>query len=97
MLYALSPCQLAPGGYGAGDAPPRASEPACASGGSVIWTRHRRRPDLIPAIREWFANAGFEERELISPGPDQYAVGWHQQEGNSQDASLPTPLFTFVR
>ena len=33
----------------------------CRVGSSVIWTRHRREPDLTPKIRRWFAQAGFTE------------------------------------
>ncbi len=33
----------------------------CAASGTVIWTRHRREPDLTPAVRSWFADAGFDE------------------------------------
>jgi hypothetical protein len=33
----------------------------CAEGASVIWTRHRREPDLTPRIRSWFTASGFEE------------------------------------
>jgi hypothetical protein len=33
----------------------------CRVGSSVIWTRHRREPDLTPKIRRWFAQAGFDE------------------------------------
>jgi predicted RNA methylase len=33
----------------------------CAPGGTVIWTRNRREPDLTPAVRSWFADAGFDE------------------------------------
>lgn len=33
----------------------------CARGATVVWTRHREAPDLTPAIRSWFAEAGFEE------------------------------------
>jgi hypothetical protein len=33
----------------------------CAPGASVIWTRHRRPPDLTPWIRARFAAAGFDE------------------------------------
>ena len=29
--------------------------------GTVIWTRHRRPPDLTPQIRAWFAESGFDE------------------------------------
>jgi hypothetical protein len=38
------------------------SAPAlCRLGATVIWTRHRRPPDLTPRIRGWFADGGFEE------------------------------------
>jgi hypothetical protein len=33
----------------------------CAAGATVIWTRHRRPPDLTPQVRAWFAGAGFDE------------------------------------
>lgn len=33
----------------------------CAHGATVIWSRHRRPPDLTVRIREWFAGNGFEE------------------------------------
>ena len=33
----------------------------CAAGATVIWTRHRRPPDLTPRIRAWFAGSGFDE------------------------------------
>ncbi len=33
----------------------------CAAGGTVIWTRHRRPPDLTGQIRSWFTAAGFGE------------------------------------
>ncbi len=38
-----------------------ASASMCRPGGTVIWTRHRREPDLTPQIRNWFAEAGFDE------------------------------------
>ncbi len=38
------------------------SAPAiCRPGATVIWTRHRRPPDLTPQIRSWFATSGFGE------------------------------------
>ena len=40
----------------------------CAPGATVIWTRHRRPPDLTPEIREWFVDAGFDE--VAFEGPD---------------------------
>jgi hypothetical protein len=30
-------------------------------GATVIWTRHRRLPDLTPQIRAWFTESGFDE------------------------------------
>ncbi len=45
-----------------------AAAPAlCAPGATVIWTRHRREPDLTPQIRAWFTGAGFEELAFGSP------------------------------
>lgn len=39
----------------------------CAAGATVIWTRHRRPPDLTPQVREWFIAGGFEEIAFESP------------------------------
>jgi hypothetical protein len=39
----------------------RAAPAMCAPGATVLWTRHRRAPDLTPRIRSWFAEAGFDE------------------------------------
>jgi hypothetical protein len=47
----------------------------CRPGATVIWTRHRREPDLTPAIRSWFAAAGFAEVGFDSAGPGGWAVG----------------------
>ena len=33
----------------------------CRAGATVIWTRHRRPPELTPQIRAWFAAAGFRQ------------------------------------
>ena len=33
----------------------------CRAGATVIWTRHRRPPDLTPQVRAWFAASGFDE------------------------------------
>jgi len=39
----------------------RAAPALCRSGATVIWTRHRRPPDLTSQVRAWFAEGGFEE------------------------------------
>jgi hypothetical protein len=53
----------------------------CAPGANVIWTRHRRPPDLTPAIRDWFGSAGFVEMafELV---PE--VEGWPEPERHRQ-------------
>ncbi|GGL09868.1 hypothetical protein GCM10012284_50750 [Mangrovihabitans endophyticus] len=33
-----------------------------APGATVVWTRTRREPDLTPAVRGWFRDAGFADR-----------------------------------
>ena len=67
----------------------------CATGTLVIWTRHRRPPDLTPAIRNWFDESGFEELHFDSPADQSFAVGTHRLV----DAPLPFTsglrLFTF--
>ena len=69
----------------------------CAAGAIVIWTRHRRPPDLTPTIRQWFAAAGFQERTFDSPGPDAWSVGAHAFHGDPQPLAPDARLFTFIR
>ena len=69
----------------------------CAPGGTVVWTRHRRPPDLTPAIRAWFAAAGFVEQPLEAPDGDQWTVGVHRREAISPAPPLPRRLFAFER
>ncbi len=38
----------------------RAAPALCRTGATVIWTRHRRPPDLTPQVRAWFTESGFE-------------------------------------
>jgi hypothetical protein len=66
----------------------------CAPGGTVVWTRGRREPDLIPQICDWFAAEGFALVGVSEPGTG-WAVGAHQFEGKSRP--LPDQkMFTFV-
>ncbi|MFY9928890.1 MAG: SAM-dependent methyltransferase [Streptosporangiaceae bacterium] len=73
----------------------------CSLGASVIWTRHRRPPDLTPQIREWFTAAGFAEIAFDAPGTGtMVGVGaarlGRAPGGSFQGGSLPDgPLFTF--
>ena len=70
----------------------------CALGATVIWTRHRRPPDLTGPIRAWFASAGFEQVAFDELDSAYLAsVGVHRLAKQSPGA-LPAagqPLFTF--
>jgi hypothetical protein len=67
----------------------------CAREALVIWTRGRRLPDLTPAIRRWFGEAGFEERAFEWPGPDTYSDGMRQLIGEPAPLQSDRRLFTF--
>jgi hypothetical protein len=69
----------------------------CAEGATVVWTRHRRSPDLTPQIRAWFAQAGFSELAFDSPGPDSFSVGVHRLDGPLLSLERGRRLFTFDR
>ena len=68
----------------------------CAAGGFVVWTRHRRVPDLVPEICEWFDGHGFELRRLSAPG-DGFGVGMHQFAGQPQPLATGARMFSFDR
>jgi len=69
----------------------------CNPGASLIWTRHRREPDLTPSVRRWLGEAGWEETALVTGAPTAaFTVG---AAVLTRD---PLPykemrLFTFVR
>ncbi len=68
----------------------------CSTSGRVIWTRHRRAPDLTPSIRRWLSEAGFEELEF-EPVPDgEGSVGVARFLG-VQAPLVDQQLFTFNR
>jgi hypothetical protein len=74
-----------------------AAAPAlCAPGATVIWTRHRREPDLTPRIRAWFTGAGFEELAFGSPeSSPQTGVGAAALRGAGGAVRPDGPLFRF--
>jgi hypothetical protein len=69
----------------------------CTAGGAVIWTRHRRPPDITGEIRSWFAAAGFDEVAFDAPQTATLiSVGVHRLAAAVPDARLPEGrLFTF--
>ena len=67
----------------------------CAPGALVLWTRHRLPPDLTPAIRSWFGEAGFRE-EAFDTSEDRYmSVGAHRLTGEPATLALGQRLFKF--
>lgn len=67
----------------------------CATGGTVFWTRHRRSPDLVPAICDWFAEEGFVPVSVSSPA-DGVGVGVHRFAGEPRPLPPGVTMFEFV-
>jgi hypothetical protein len=66
------------------------------AGTTVIWTRHRRPPDLTPQIRSWFTAAGFAEVAFESPDNEAMTgVGVHRLRAPGGGPLPGGPLFTF--
>ncbi len=68
----------------------------CVPGGQVVWTRHRRPPDLTPAIRADFAAAGFTELGFEAPEGTVMAIGRHRLDGATIPFDPDQVLFEFV-
>jgi hypothetical protein len=74
----------------------RAAPALCAAGATVIWTRHRRAPDLTPRVRAWFAESGFDEVAFDSPDTEARTGVGVGRLGVAPPAALPDgPLFAF--
>jgi hypothetical protein len=69
----------------------------CRTGALVLWTRHRRAPDLTPRIRTWLESAGFDEVAFTAPSDVVFTVGASRFRGPSQPLVPGRRLFTFVR
>ncbi|MFC4145492.1 methyltransferase domain-containing protein [Micromonospora mangrovi] len=67
----------------------------CATGGTVFWTRHRREPDLVPTICDWFAEEGFTPVAVSSPA-DGVGVGVHRFTGPPRPLPVGVRMFEFV-
>ncbi|MGW4497284.1 methyltransferase domain-containing protein [Micromonospora sp. NPDC004336] len=67
----------------------------CATGGTVFWTRHRRSPDLVPTICDWFAEEGFTPLAVSSPA-DGVGVGVHRFDGRPRPLPAGVTMFEFV-
>lgn len=67
----------------------------CRTGGSVVWTRHRKAPDLVPLICGWFEERGFE-RQWVSEPDAGFGVGVHRFAGEPRPLVPGTRMFTFI-
>lgn len=67
----------------------------CTPGALVLWTRHRMPPDLTPAIRSWFDEAGFREEAFDVSDDGFMSVGAHRLTGEPATLVLGQRLFTF--
>ncbi len=65
-------------------------------GAAVLWTRHRRHPDVTPWIRQRFHDAGCPAEAFVSSGPGGFAVGLQRVGPRASTAPLPPRLFTFT-
>jgi hypothetical protein len=73
-----------------------AAAPMCRVGATVIWTRHRRPPDLTPQLRAWFASSGFDEIAFDALDNDSLTgVGVHRLTRAASSAGPGDRLFTF--
>lgn len=76
----------------------RTAPALCVPGATVLWTRGQQEPDLVPDIRRWFAEAGFEELSVRG-----WVDGGHAAVGAHRLVTAPGPLpcgaqlFTFHR
>jgi hypothetical protein len=68
-----------------------------APGATVIWTRHRKPPDLTPRIDHWFNLAGFDWLSIESPPNHPWVgVGAHRLRIAPQPFRPGERMFTFV-
>jgi hypothetical protein len=68
----------------------------CAPGATAIWTRHRRPPDATPAVRQRFADNGFDEVALHTPEGTMFGIGVHRLAGAPRPFRDGLRLFEFV-
>jgi hypothetical protein len=68
----------------------------CRTGGTVIWTRSRRPPDLTPRVRRWLNESGFSELAFVAPADALFSVGAARFDARPQTLGARR-FFTFER
>jgi len=74
----------------------RALPSLCGRNATVIWTRHRRPPDLTIEIRQWFAAAGFDLLAFDAPDAFDWSVGVHRFTADPEPFVAGRRLFRFL-
>ena len=67
----------------------------CAVGGTVIWTRARWAPDLVPQLCAWFEQRAFERVSLTSANYVQ-CVGAHRRTAPPDPLQPGAVMFAFT-
>ncbi len=67
----------------------------CRTGGTVVWTRHRGAPDLVPSICRWFEDRGFDRVWLSDPDAG-FGAGAHRFLGEPRPLTAGARMFTFI-
>jgi DinB superfamily len=68
----------------------------CATGATVVWTRHRRPPDRTVLVRDTFAAAGFAEVEFAAADDFLFGVGAHRFTSQPPPFVSGIEMFAFV-
>jgi hypothetical protein len=67
----------------------------CARGGTVVWTRGRWQPDLVPQICAWFGAGGFQPLWVSDPA-NRWGAAAHRFHGTPVPLELRARMFTFT-
>jgi hypothetical protein len=67
----------------------------CAHGGTVVWTRGRHEPDLVPQICDWFAERGFAPVWVSDPA-EGWGVAAHRFTATPVPLERGTRMFRFT-
>jgi hypothetical protein len=67
----------------------------CAEGGTVVWTRARWAPDLVPRLCAWFEQRAFERVSQTSPDFLQ-CVGAHRRTAPPDPLEPDAVMFAFT-
>jgi len=73
----------------------RALPGLCRWGTEIVWTRHRRPPDLVPTVLDWFAGAGFTALSVDDAPDHAVCVGHCRYAGDGDRLVLGERWFAF--